>query len=274
MRATRTAGCVALGAVLLGTSAARAQTREANAPGWAFGAPAGEAALGAGCVLSLAAYFLPQRATGWGPAWPVAHHEAADRASDLTGAGVGAALQLGGGWVLEAAYGRENGALRPGLRALRASLVDVESVALATGITVALKRVAGRCRPRAWIGGRCVPDAGGPAAAKQAHEAFPSGHTSPIAAIAGARLALSLRSDGASGLRWASFGLAEGATVVTAVLRVLAGAHSWDDVLGGWAIGHATGALVSLAHPMESSPLAVREAEAASPIAARWAWSF
>lgn len=217
---------------------------------------------------TLAAYFLPQRTTGWGPDAPRAEHRGFGIASDVTGAYVGTALLVGGAWALEGGYLAAAGASEPYARALRTTLVDVEAAAVATGITQAIKRLSGRCRPRAFRDGRC---AGGEL------DAFPSGHTSPVSAVAGARLVLALRSGGDPALRFVALGAAEGASLATAALRVLAGAHSFTDVAAGWVLGHATGATLAAFHPMESlspSSAAARAAPAGSPVWVGWSGSF
>jgi membrane-associated phospholipid phosphatase len=193
-------------------------------------------------ALSWSAMLIPQQRGKWGPSPARPHEPVAGMLSDFSGAYIGTAWQWLGGYLAEGSYYRDNGIEAPFGRAGRTTLVEVESVFLANGITTLFKRLVGRCRPRAWRDGHC---------AGEEFKAFPSGHTAPVAAIAGARGVMVLRSDGVSGARAASFAFAEGATVLTAVLRVLAGAHSWEDVVGGMAIGHATGSLVSLAHPME-----------------------
>ena len=66
---------------------------------------------------------------------------------------------------------------------------------------------------------------------------------------------LALRSDGSSGPRFVSFAWAEAATLTTGLLRMGAGAHSWEDVLVGWVVGHGVGALVAMAHPMKAAPV-------------------
>lgn len=167
--------------------------------------------------------------------------------SDVVGDGVGSGVLAITGLAMDEGYLEHNRAVSPFHAALRDSLVDVEAVALTTGITLALKHVVGRCRPRSFANGRCGN-------LGEDYDAFPSGHTSPVASLAGTRFALAIRSAGDAGYRWGTFGIAEGFTVATMGLRMLAGAHSWQDVLGGWAIGTTTGILIALAHPMRSLP--------------------
>lgn len=231
-----------------------------NGPDWAFGHPAGEAVVAALSAGSMALAALPQRATDWSPSPVRPRDETYGMVSDFTGSGIGSAWQILGGWALDVGYYEQHDADDPYGRALRTALVDTEALMLSTGITFAIKRLTGRCRPRAWLSrpdgtGTCDPSA-------PEHDGFPSGHVSAVGAVAGSRLVLALRSTGSSERRTTAFAMAETATVATAVLRVLAGAHSWEDVLAGWALGHGAGVLVSLLHPMADTPI---EAPGAAP---------
>lgn len=223
----------------------RAEAREPSAPnypGFAFGAPAGEALLAIGAALSNAAIQIPQQRTGWGPDAPHPFDPAADRVSDFTGAFGGSGIALAAGYGLEAAYFGDAGVRGGGVYALRGPLVDLEAALLSTGVVQGLKRLTARCRPRYFVDGTCT---------NEERDAFPSGHTSPISGIAGARLVLAAQTQGSAGFRWGSFGLAEVMAITTAALRVKAGMHSWTDVGAGFLLGHAIGALVALAHPVQ-----------------------
>jgi hypothetical protein len=213
-----------------------------SSPGYALGSQGGEVAVAAVSAASLGAWLLPQRATSWAPSTDRSAHLGYGIASDVVGATGGSLLLLTAGYFLETAYLESGSVDAPFARAGRVTLVEGESALLATGLTYAIKRLSGRCRPRSYRAGQCV---GGE------HDAFPSGHTSAVAAIAGASLVLSLRSTGDAGPRYAALGLAEGFTAAAATLRVLAGAHSWEDVVGGALLGHAAGVGVALLHPME-----------------------
>lgn len=243
--------------LLLHTKPVHGQT---SAPDWAFGEPAAEAIVGAVALSSIAAFAFPQRESAWAPYSARQRHLAYGRISDFSGAGIGTAWQLAGGYALEAVHYETFDVAHPYRRALRSSLIDAESALLAAGLTAAIKRATGRCRPRAWRGepgqGHC---AGGE------YDAFPSGHVAPVAAIAGSRFAIAVRTTGPAGHRFAAFGLSEGAAVLTAFMRVLAGAHSWEDVTVGWILGHATGVAVSLLHPMQQVP-----ADGLQPIVLKW----
>ena len=273
MRA-RLARLVACGTIALASSTAGdalAAPPDPNGPDWAFGDPIGEIGVGAFALLSLTTYFIPQKVTAWAPSFPRPRDDIYGTLSDFTGAFIGSLLQLAGGYAMEAAYYDENSARLPLERSFRTGLVDLESLILTNGITGVFKRFTGSCRPRAWKEGKCGPE-------QAENDAFPSGHTAPVSAIAGSRLVLAIRSTGQVSTRWAAFGFAEGAAVITAGLRVLSGAHSWEDVLGGWAMGHATGSIVNLVHPMvdvETKPRATpEEPPASAPTVFTWSSAF
>lgn len=217
-----------------------------NHPGYAFGKPGGEALLALGAGLANLASALPQRDTGWMPDAPHPYSRTADRLSDVTGAYGGAAIGLLAGFGLETAYFGESGVRGGWVYAERTALVELESLFFTRGLVDTLKRLTGRCRPQYALGnGQCSPSV---------KDAFPSGHTAPMGALAATRLTFAFQSTGPSGYRWGSFALAETMAIVTAFLRVRAGKHSWSDVIAGFLLGHATGALIALLHPMEPVP--------------------
>lgn len=236
-----------------------------NAPDWAFGSPVGEAALAAVTTASLATFLLPQRRGTWGPYSSRAAHASIGTVSDFTGALFGSALLMTSGYLLESAYYRDGGVGDPYARALRTTLIDLEAVTFTSGLVFGIKRLAGRCRPRAWKEGKCGN-------LDTDYDAFPSGHTAPVAALAGARFALALNSSGNTALRYTAFGIAEGATLFTAFMRVAAGAHSWEDVVGGWIIGHGAGLLIGYAHPMVDLENG-QPSETSQPLNAVFSWS-
>ncbi|WP_437298386.1 phosphatase PAP2 family protein [Sorangium sp. So ce426] len=266
----RYAGPLACACALAWSAPAAAQAGPA-APDWAFGAPGGEAALAAACTASLATYLLPQRRSGWGAASSEERNDAIGLASDITGAAAGTLLLLGGGYALEGSYLAGAGIRRPYARALRTSLIEVEAVALSTGLSNVIKRLSGRCRPRSWRTDRCGET-------DLDFDAFPSGHTTPVAAIAGARLNLALRTTGDAAPRLGALALAEAATVVTMALRIGAGAHSWQDVGAGMILGHVTGFAIAAVHPIRPSEAryaaGVMPGPPPEPAAITWSWAF
>lgn len=224
---------------------APAQAPAPNHPDFAFGSPTGEVLLVLAAGLSNVSSLLPQGATAWGPDAPHPYDRTADRLSDVTGAYGGAAIGLLAGIGMEAGYFGEGGVRGGVVYAQRTALVELEGLLFTRAIVDAVKRATGRCRPHHFEAGGCTTDV---------RDAFPSGHTAPMGAMAGSRLVMAAQSTGASGYRWGSFALAEGMAVATAWLRVRAGKHSWSDVGAGWLLGHAVGVLVALAHPMQRVP--------------------
>lgn len=203
--------------------------------------PAAEGVFAGVAVALNTSYFLPQRESDWGPINVWKRDTVASDWSDMTGALTGALLQLGTGYALESGYLALEGSSNPSVDALYEAAVETESVMVATAATSLLKRLFGRCRPRAFQMGKCAE-----------HDSFPSGHTSAVAAFGGARFVRLVTGDfdGPSAIHGVSLGIAEAGTVVTAALRVLAGAHGWDDVLVGSVVGHSAGFFVALAHPI------------------------
>ncbi len=244
MRFLPTANCmsgIVLSALLL-TMASPVMADEAVGSDWIAREPGVEVAVSLAVLAANTTMFIPQQKSGWAPSWRRAPHEGYTVASDLTGAILGTTWQLSTGFALEAAYFARHGVDDPAAAAARTTLIDLQSVTLAVAITTALKRLTGRCRPRSVRRTGCDEYTG-----------FPSGHVVMPSALAGSRLLLALRSPDA-GERYGAFGLMESMSLATAAFRMLAGAHSWEDVLGGWLVGHATGSIIALAHPILSLP--------------------
>ncbi|MCK6589840.1 MAG: phosphatase PAP2 family protein [Polyangiaceae bacterium] len=236
-----------------------------NGPDWVFSDVGGEIVTAIVCAAPLSMALFPQTRSRWG-AWRTWE---ADRfyglLSDFTGAAIGSALTMTAGYIIEGRYYQLAGLSAPFTRSLRTSIIDVEAVALASGLSFGIKRIAGRCRPRAWKEGKCGD-------LDTDYDAFPSGHTTPVAALAGVRFVLAINSTGDRALRYAAFGVAEGMTLATAVLRVAAGAHSWEDVLAGWVLGTGTGVLLAYAHPMVDVSQE-RPFETSQPLAPMFTWA-
>jgi hypothetical protein len=214
-------------------------------PGLVLDNPAAESAVAALSAASNLTLFIRQRESGWGPSLIRKPDNMAGVASDVFGAVGGIFIQTGTGYVLESAYLDAVGAEDPGVEALYGTLVETEAVLLSSGITQLIKRIAGRCRPRAFLDGKCTE-----------FNAFPSGHTSAISPFAGARLVRLAQTPGEGiEFRAANYAVASTATIGVAFMRVAASAHNWEDVLAGGIIGHATGVLLALAHlPVDVEP--------------------
>ncbi len=144
--------------------------------------------------------------------------------------GMGATVGLG---VVVERWGRgERGATL-----LRAPLVMAESALMALGIVALLKNAVGECRPRAWSDatGTCT------SAALEDRRSFPSGHTAPLAAMAGASLGMIVFPTGGRRAYWPLVATATTLAATNMVLRVVAGAHNWVDTSTGFAIGFGVG---------------------------------
>lgn len=172
----------------------------------------------------------------------------------LIGGLVGAA---GAGFFIEHHRGAR------GWDVVRVPLVLTEAVGLTLGVVSLVKNVGGVCRPRAWddATSTCL------ATSEDDRRSFPSGHTAPLAALAGASLGMWLFPS-----HRAPPGLVAlfGATLVLAAsnltLRVMAGAHSWVDTATGFGLGFGIGLATAALHvraggwtvsPMGSSGLQV-----------------
>ncbi len=258
----RTAWIGALVGLALTSGVSEVAADEPVALDWIAREPGIEVAVSVAALASHTVGFLDQRTSGWGPSWRLAHDPVFATASDLTGAVLGVSWQVAASYALDVEYFDRLGVADPTEAAGRTTLVDLQAVVLATGISVSLKKLIGRCRPRGVRRSGC-----------REHDGFPSGHTVMPSALAGTRLVLALRSGDAPE-RYGAFALAESMSLLTAAFRMLAGAHSWEDVLGGWAIGHATGSLLSLAHPTMTPPLEAPPEGAAgaapAPLARPW----
>lgn len=130
-----------------------------------------------------------------------------------------------------------------GWQVVRAPLVISEAAIMAFGFVSLTKSLGSVCRPRAWRDETATCES----AAVDDRRSFPSGHTAPLAAMAGASLGMWLfpsRPDHAVAPLFAATLALAGTNLA---LRVAAGAHSWVDTsvgfTGGFALGLATAAL-------------------------------
>jgi membrane-associated phospholipid phosphatase len=226
------AACTAL------PSAAQA---EGNRPDLAFGHIGGEIGTGVFCAGTTAFYFIPQQKGTWAPFEARTFDPITGGVSDLTAAAAGSVIQLGLGYLFETGYLATAGLADPASNSTYAVLVEGESLLLSTGIVALIKRLTGRCRPRAYDEDSKNCDE---------YDAFPSGHTASAASFAGARLVRSALTpwEPAASVRLTGLFVAEANMVITGALRISSGSHSWEDVLVGALIGHATGVGLELLH--------------------------
>jgi membrane-associated phospholipid phosphatase len=144
--------------------------------------------------------------------------------------GMGATVGLG---VVVERWGRGE----RGVTLLRAPLVMAESALMTVGIVALLKNAVGECRPRAWSDatGTCT------SAELEDRRSFPSGHTAPLAAMAGASLGMMVFPTGGRRAYWPLVATATTLAATNLVLRVVAGAHNWVDTTTGFAVGFGVG---------------------------------
>lgn len=146
----------------------------------------------------------------------------------------------------------ELGSDAKGAEIFRGPVVVLEGALAGSMITQVVKNAFGVCRPRDWDDAthKCTTKGelgSDEANIDEAHRSFPSGHTAPLAGMAGAALGMYLlpTTPRREHLAVALTSLGFAGTIL--VLRVRAGAHSWVDtgaafITGGLA-GFATAAL-------------------------------
>lgn len=151
----------------------------------------------------------------------------------------GMAATLGLGVVVER-FGRD----ARDVNLLRASLVMGESAVMTLGVVGIVKNLGGVCRPRAWndATGHCD------ASLTDDRRSFPSGHTSPLAAMAGAAVGMMAFPTGGRLSYWPLVVTASTLAATNLVLRVVAGAHSWVDTGTGFAFGFGVGLATAALH--------------------------
>lgn len=235
---TTIAAIAAIGAWASAPSSARA---EGNRPDLAFGHIGGEIGTGVFCAGTTAFYFVPQQRGTWQPFEARTFDPITGGVSDLTAAAAGSVIQLGLGYLFETGYLATAGLAEPATNAYYGVLVEGESLLLATGISALIKRLTGRCRPRAYDEDTNTCSE---------FDAFPSGHTASAASFAGARLVRSALTpwNPAASVRLTGLFVAEANMVITGALRITSGSHSWEDVLVGALVGHATGVGLEFLH--------------------------
>ncbi|MEZ4410695.1 MAG: phosphatase PAP2 family protein [Polyangiales bacterium] len=125
---------------------------------------------------------------------------------------------------------------------------------MALGVVGVVKAAVGECRPRAWSDAaqRCVGQ--DTVASSEDRLAFPSGHTAPLAAMAGASLGMVLLPRGPRGAFVPLLGLTTALAGTNLVLRVVAGAHSWVDTAVGFSLGFGVGFVTALLHTGATTP--------------------
>lgn len=146
----------------------------------------------------------------------------------------------------------ELGSEARGAEKFRGPVVVLEGALAGSMITQLVKNAFGICRPRDWDDAtrKCTTKGEGSnsdASINEAHRSFPSGHSAPLAGMAGAALGMYLLPTTPRREHLAVALTSLGFSLTILVLRVRAGAHSWVDtgaafITGGLA-GFATAAL-------------------------------
>ncbi len=119
-----------------------------------------------------------------------------------------------------------------------------ESVVMALGIVGITKNLLGECRPRAWNNATGACDA----AVVDDRRSFPSGHTSPLAAMAGPSLGMMVFPSGGQRAYWPLLVTATTLAASNLALRVVAGARNWVDTSTGFAFGFSVGLATAALH--------------------------
>lgn len=146
----------------------------------------------------------------------------------------------------------ELGSEARGAEMFRGPVVVLEGALAGSMITQVIKNAFGVCRPRDWNNEKrtCTTEGEGDnseASIDEAHRAFPSGHSAPLAGMAGAAFGMYFLPTAPRREHLAVALTSIGFSLTILVLRVRAGAHSWVDtgaafITGGLA-GFATAAL-------------------------------
>ncbi len=158
-----------------------------------------------------------------------------------------------------------------GVEVLRGPVITLEGALAGSLFTQFLKNAFGICRPRDWENATRKCGTGGERgndeeSIDEAHRSFPSGHSAPLAGMAGAALGLYVLPSPVRSEHLAVALTSVGFAVTVVILREKAGAHSWVDVaaafLSGGIAGFATAALHLHSTPVADAPTA----PAAAPV--------
>lgn len=186
--------------------------------------------------------------------------DALGRAGDyavVIGLVAGAGLSYAGGLGSEAR----------GFESLRGPVVTLEGALLGSMVTQIVKNFFGICRPRDWDNATrtCTTKGEGrddESAIDEAHRSFPSGHSAPLAGMAGAALGMYMLPSTPRREHLAVALTSVGFAMTIVVLRVRAGAHSWVDTGAAFVTGGLAGFAVAALHlkVTETTPAATTAA--------------
>jgi membrane-associated phospholipid phosphatase len=162
----------------------------------------------------------------------------------------------------------ELGSEARGAEKFRSPVIIMEGALAGSMLTQIVKNAFGVCRPRDWDAAsrRCTTIGEGSddeAAIDEAHRSFPSGHSAPLAGMAGASLGLYVFPTTARREHLAVALTSIGFALTVVVLRERAGAHSWVDTGAAFITGGLAGLATAALHmkvvnkdepPMATSP--------------------
>jgi membrane-associated phospholipid phosphatase len=147
-------------------------------------------------------------------------------------------------------------------------------------ITQLLKNVFGICRPRDWeestrTCGTMGERGNDEASIDEAHRSFPSGHSAPLAGMAGAAMGLYLLPTTPRRDQLAVALTSLGFAMTVVALRERGGAHSWVDTGAAFITGGLAGFLTAALHvrTVDSTPSGPATTTAA-PVMMSWGSAF
>lgn len=168
-------------------------------------------------------------------------------------------------------YAGELGSEARGLESFRGPVVTLEGALFGSMVTQVVKNFFGVCRPRDWddLTRKCTTRGEGrddESAIDEAHRSFPSGHSAPLAGMAGAALGMYLLPTTPRREHLAVALTSVGFAMTIVVLRVRAGAHSWADTGAAFLSGGLAGFAVAALHLKVSDHSSAPSASAAPMI--------
>jgi membrane-associated phospholipid phosphatase len=147
----------------------------------------------------------------------------------------------------------ELGSEARGAEMFRGPVVVLEGALAGSAFTQLVKNAFGICRPRDWDNAtrKCTTNGEGSnsdASIDEAHRAFPSGHSAPLAGMAGASFGMYFLPTTPRREHLAVALTSIGFSLTILVLRVRAGAHSWVDTGAAWITGGLAGFATAALH--------------------------
>ncbi|MBI2389812.1 MAG: phosphatase PAP2 family protein [Deltaproteobacteria bacterium] len=151
------------------------------------------------------------------------------------------------------AFAGDLGERTQGADRFRGPVITLEGALAGSVITHLVKNLFGICRPRDWddVARKCTTRGEGhddEAAVDEAHRSFPSGHSAPLAGMAGAAVGLWLLPSERHDVNLAVALTSLGFSLTVVALRERGGAHSWVDTGAAFISGGLAGFLTAALH--------------------------